>query len=95
MEFKVLSDGKESFIISHPFPALLHEVQEKSATKAKPPAVYRTLLNVLSDPQNLVIETLVAALVKPISEIIQREFAEQSKKIYDLVSRVESLEVKS
>ena len=40
-------------------------------------------------------KTFVAALVKQISEIIQREFAEQSKKIDHLLSRIESLEVKS
>ena len=95
MESKGLSDGEESFFISQPSPDLLHEVQEKSATKSKTPAVYKTLLNVFSDPENPVMKTLVAALVKPISEIIQRVFAEQSKKIDDLVSHIECLEVKS
>ena len=67
------------------------EVSEKSS-KSKTPAVYKTLLNLFSDPENPVMKALVSSLVTPITDIIQREFAAQSKRISDLVSRVETLE---
>ena len=49
-------------------------------------------MNLFSDPENPVMKALASSLITPITDIIQREFAAQSKRISELVSRVETLE---
>ena len=67
-------------------------VKKTTPKPVRQPAVVKTLMNIFSDPDSPVVQALVGALEKSITQTIQKELSDQSAKIDQLLSKIEKLE---
>ena len=66
--------------------------QEKSTQKARQPAIYKSLLNIFSDPDSPVMQALATSIVKPISDSIQNVLKQQTEQLAKITTRLDKLE---
>ena len=77
---------------SQPVPLKSSSQTDKSSPKPRQSAIYKTLMNIFSDPESPVVQALASSLVKPITESIQTVLNQQ---LSHLTSRIEKVESES
>ena len=67
----------------------------EKATKPRQPAIYKTLLNIFSDPDSPVMKALVSSIVTPITSSIQEVLHKQTEQLNVISAELEKVETES